>query len=83
MSAARMFAQQASITEMLMRDLLPPTLRQIGGVEFAGGYRASQDHERVGGDFYDVHPPDDERTRPPRRSPCSGTSAGRVWKRPC
>jgi serine phosphatase RsbU (regulator of sigma subunit) len=60
MSAARMFAQQASITETLMRDLLPPTLDQIGGVEYAGGYRASADHERVGGDFYDVHPPDDE-----------------------
>ena len=59
MSAARMFAQQASITETLMRDLLPPSLTHVGGVEYAGGYRASQDHERVGGDFYDVHPPDD------------------------
>ena len=58
MSAARMFAQQASITETLMRDLLPPRLTQIAGVEYAGGYRASQDHERVGGDFYDVHPPE-------------------------
>ncbi len=58
MSAARMFAQQASITETLMHDLLPPRLTQVGGVEFAGGYRASQDHERVGGDFYDVHPPE-------------------------
>lgn len=56
MSAARMFAQQASITETLMRDLLPPTLRHVAGVDFAGGYRPSQDNERVGGDFYDVHP---------------------------
>ncbi|MFP5020813.1 PP2C family protein-serine/threonine phosphatase [Pseudonocardia phyllosphaerae] len=56
MSAARMFAQQAAITETLMRELLPPELHQIGGVEFAGRYRPSQDSERVGGDFYDVHP---------------------------
>lgn len=25
-------------------------------MDFAGGYRPSADHERVGGDFYDVHP---------------------------
>jgi len=56
MSAARVFAEQASVTETLMRDLLPPTLRHVGGVEFAAGYRASHDNERVGGDFYDLHP---------------------------
>lgn len=56
MSAARMYAEQASITETLMRELLPPVLHQVSGVEFAGGYRASHDTERVGGDFYDVHP---------------------------
>lgn len=56
MSAARLYAEQASITEILMRELLPPTLHQISGVDFAGGYRPSKDHERVGGDFYDVHP---------------------------
>ena len=28
---------------------------RVDGVDFAGGYRPSQDHERVGGDFYDVH----------------------------
>ncbi|MGM1062693.1 PP2C family protein-serine/threonine phosphatase [Saccharothrix sp. Mg75] len=55
MSAARMFAQQASITETLMRDLLPPTLHHVAGVEFAGRYRASLATERIGGDFYDVH----------------------------
>ncbi|MGW7313541.1 PP2C family protein-serine/threonine phosphatase [Streptomyces sp. NPDC054865] len=56
MSAARLYAEQASISETLMRDLLPPLLHQVSGVEYAGGYRASQDHERIGGDFYDVHP---------------------------
>ncbi|WP_333770147.1 PP2C family protein-serine/threonine phosphatase [Streptomyces sp. IBSBF 2435] len=56
MSAARLYAEQSSITEVLMRELLPPSLHQISGVDFAGGYRPSADHERVGGDFYDVHP---------------------------
>ncbi|AEK43718.1 protein serine phosphatase with GAF(s) sensor(s) [Amycolatopsis mediterranei S699] len=56
MSAARVFALQASITDTLMRDLLPPTLEQLGGIEFAGRYRPARDGERIGGDFYDVHP---------------------------
>ncbi|ROS37972.1 PP2C family protein-serine/threonine phosphatase [Amycolatopsis thermoflava] len=56
MSAARLFEQQSSITEVLTEELLPPVLEQIGGVEFAGGYRPAQDTDRLGGDFYDVHP---------------------------
>ncbi|MBW4720554.1 PP2C family protein-serine/threonine phosphatase [Saccharothrix obliqua] len=59
MSAARMYTQQAQITELLLRDLLPPVLRRIDGVEFAGRYQPARDTERVGGDFYDVHPPRD------------------------
>ncbi|MFI5705144.1 PP2C family protein-serine/threonine phosphatase [Streptomyces xanthochromogenes] len=56
MSAARLYAEQSAITEVLMRELLPPTLHQISGVDFAGRYRPSADEERIGGDFYDVHP---------------------------
>ncbi|CAL9595038.1 hypothetical protein SUDANB37_05342 [Streptomyces sp. enrichment culture] len=56
LSAARLYMEQSAITATLMAELLPPTLRHVHGVEFAGGYRASQDTERVGGDFYDVHP---------------------------
>ncbi len=56
LSAARLYTEQAAITATLMHELLPPTLRSVHGVEYAGGYRASRDHERVGGDFYDVHP---------------------------
>ncbi|MFJ9539716.1 PP2C family protein-serine/threonine phosphatase [Streptomyces sp. NPDC101225] len=56
MSAARLYAEQHAITEVLMRELLPPELHRISGVDFAGGYRPSADHERIGGDFYDVHP---------------------------
>ncbi|MFJ5844938.1 MULTISPECIES: PP2C family protein-serine/threonine phosphatase [unclassified Streptomyces] len=56
MSAARLYAEQTAITDVLMRELLPPALHQISGVDFAGRYRPSEDHERIGGDFYDVHP---------------------------
>ncbi|MEV5753589.1 PP2C family protein-serine/threonine phosphatase [Actinoallomurus sp. NPDC052308] len=60
LSAARAFAEQAGITEILMRESLPPRLHHVRGVDFAGGYRASVRGELVGGDFYDVHPGDDE-----------------------
>ncbi|MGW1273968.1 PP2C family protein-serine/threonine phosphatase [Streptomyces sp. NPDC002491] len=56
LSAARLYAEQASITATLLRELLPPRLERVHGVEYAGAFRASQDHELVGGDFYDVHP---------------------------
>ena len=56
LSAARLYSEQTAITATLMRDLLPPALHSVHGVEYAGRYRAAADHERVGGDFYDVHP---------------------------
>ncbi|WP_406195159.1 SpoIIE family protein phosphatase [Kitasatospora sp. NBC_01560] len=55
-SAARLYAEQTAISEVLTQELLPPALHRIAGVDFAGGYQPSADHERVGGDFYDVHP---------------------------
>ena len=61
LSAARMYAEQSSITDLLMRDLLPPPLRDVAGIAFAGRYRAALDTDRVGGDFYDVHAADEER----------------------
>ncbi|MFH8371559.1 PP2C family protein-serine/threonine phosphatase [Streptomyces sp. NPDC018031] len=56
LSAARLYQEQSGITATLMAELLPPALRRVHGVEYVGGYRASKDTERVGGDFYDVHP---------------------------
>ncbi|WP_223291070.1 PP2C family protein-serine/threonine phosphatase [Streptomyces avicenniae] len=56
MSAARLYAEQAAITATLTRDLLPPHAPRLEGVELATGYRPSGDTERIGGDFYDVHP---------------------------
>lgn len=55
-SAAVMYSEQAAVTDLLMRELLPPRLEHLDGVDFAGGYRASVDRDRIGGDFYDVHP---------------------------
>ncbi|MFJ8331651.1 PP2C family protein-serine/threonine phosphatase [Streptomyces sp. NPDC094437] len=56
LSVARMYAEQAAITTTLMRELLPPRLHDVHGVEFAGSCRPSGEGEHVGGDFYDVHP---------------------------
>ncbi|MEW2354035.1 PP2C family protein-serine/threonine phosphatase [Spirillospora sp. NPDC029432] len=56
MAAARLYGEQASITETLMRDLLPPPAQHLPGIELAARYRPSEDAERVGGDFYDVYP---------------------------
>lgn len=56
LSAARLYAEQRTITHTLMRELLPPRLHRMHGFELAGGYRASEDHHLIGGDFYDVHP---------------------------
>lgn len=55
LSAARLYSEQAEITRILMRELLPPKLHEVHGVEYAGGYRASGQSALVGGDFYDVH----------------------------
>ncbi|MFC8535726.1 PP2C family protein-serine/threonine phosphatase [Streptomyces sp. NPDC057249] len=56
LSAAHLYAEQSAVTRTLMQDLLPPRLHRVHGVEFAGGYRPAAARERVGGDFYDVHP---------------------------
>ncbi|MEV0977619.1 PP2C family protein-serine/threonine phosphatase [Streptomyces sp. NPDC049915] len=56
LSAARLYTEQTAITTTLMRELLPPTLRSVHGVDYAGAYRPARDNERISGDFYDVHP---------------------------
>ncbi|MYS23541.1 Stage II sporulation protein E (SpoIIE) [Streptomyces sp. DvalAA-14] len=55
MSAARLHTEQTSITETLMRELMPPPMGHVGGVDFAARYAAARPGERVGGDFYDLH----------------------------
>ncbi|MET8689650.1 SpoIIE family protein phosphatase [Streptomyces sp. NPDC004732] len=56
LSVARSHACQAYGTEVLMRGLLPPVLGRVHGICFSGRYRASAPGERIGGDFYDLHP---------------------------
>ncbi|MFB7512018.1 PP2C family protein-serine/threonine phosphatase [Streptomyces sp. NPDC056144] len=60
LSAARLYAEQARVTRALIAELLPPRLHHVDGVDFAGGYRTSRDTDRIGGDFYDVHPGADD-----------------------
>ncbi|MCO5971056.1 PP2C family protein-serine/threonine phosphatase [Actinoallomurus soli] len=60
LSAARAYTERAEIKTILTRELLPPQLHRVHGVDIAGGYRASLRGELVGGDFYDVHPGEDE-----------------------
>ncbi|MFI6740854.1 PP2C family protein-serine/threonine phosphatase [Nonomuraea sp. NPDC050451] len=55
-SVARLYAEQAAIAETLMAELLPPVAPPLEGIELAARYRPAGDSERVGGDFYDVHP---------------------------
>lgn len=55
-SIARLYAEQESITDMLMAGLLPPMMPHLDGVDVAARYRAAGDTARVGGDFYDVYP---------------------------
>ncbi|MFD8566834.1 PP2C family protein-serine/threonine phosphatase [Streptomyces sp. NPDC059639] len=58
LSAARIYAEQSHITDVLMRELLPPVLEGVHGIDFSGRYRAATAAERIGGDFYDVYPAD-------------------------
>ncbi|GAA2257019.1 hypothetical protein GCM10010145_26600 [Streptomyces ruber] len=56
LSSVRVYGEQSRVTALLMRELLPPALGTVHGVEYAGRFRPFQDSERIGGDFYDVHP---------------------------
>ncbi|MFE7073661.1 PP2C family protein-serine/threonine phosphatase [Streptomyces sp. NPDC057620] len=58
LSVARSHTRQARSTDVLLGDLLPPSLGGVHGICFAGGYRASVAGELVGGDFYDLYPAD-------------------------
>ena len=55
--AALLYKEQSGIARLLMSELALPRLERVEGVEFAGGYRAAHDEQRIGGDFYDIHPP--------------------------
>ncbi|MBR7825021.1 serine/threonine-protein phosphatase [Actinospica sp. MGRD01-02] len=56
-SAGLLFARQSTVARVLTDELVPPVLSRVDGIELAGGYRPALGDERVGGDFYDFHPP--------------------------
>ncbi|WP_343886475.1 SpoIIE family protein phosphatase, partial [Actinoallomurus spadix] len=60
LSAARAYAERTEVMTILTREMLPPQLHRVHRVDIAGGYRASVRSELIGGDFYDVHPGEDE-----------------------
>jgi sigma-B regulation protein RsbU (phosphoserine phosphatase) len=62
LDTARALAESRRVAAVLSRDLTPPRLPELAGVEFATYYRVAFEQEALGGDFYDVHGGDDEWT---------------------
>ena len=62
LDTTRALAESRRVASVLSRDLNPPTLPVLTGVEFATYYRVAFEQEALGGDFYDVHGDDDEWT---------------------
>ncbi|MFB7292917.1 SpoIIE family protein phosphatase [Actinacidiphila glaucinigra] len=59
---ARWYQQVSNTAETLQRSLLPQPQPHHPGLEVAARYRPAQARSKVGGDWYDVIPLDDERT---------------------
>jgi PAS domain S-box-containing protein len=51
---AKLATERAKIAETLQRELLPPLLPDVEGWSMAAMYRPAGEHNRAGGDFYDV-----------------------------
>jgi hypothetical protein len=51
----RVLAESRRVAAVLSRELTPPRLPELTGVEFATYYRVAYEQEALGGDFYDVH----------------------------
>jgi hypothetical protein len=62
LDATRAMADSRRVAAVLSRDLDPPTMPTLAGVEMVSYYRVAFEHEAVGGDFYDVHGDDDDWT---------------------
>ncbi|MGW3246277.1 SpoIIE family protein phosphatase [Streptomyces sp. NPDC001070] len=59
---ARWYQQVRNTAETLQRSLLPEPQPHHPGLEVAARYRPAQARSKVGGDWYDVIPLDDEKT---------------------
>ncbi|MGW0572044.1 GAF domain-containing protein [Streptomyces tauricus] len=71
LSVARSHTRQAHSTDVLIRDLLPPSLGRVHGICFSGGYRASVADELVG---WSSRPSPMSRRGLPRRATTASTS---------
>ena len=60
--SARLYAERAHVADVLSRSLRPPELPERPGTRVAARLRTALDHIDVGGDFYDVHGPDEDWT---------------------
>ncbi|WP_051852559.1 SpoIIE family protein phosphatase [Streptomyces aureocirculatus] len=56
LETARLRSEHTAVAELLTQDLLPPGLRRVDGVEYAGGHRPAHGELEVGGDFFDISP---------------------------
>ncbi|MFC4019406.1 PP2C family protein-serine/threonine phosphatase [Micromonospora sp. GCM10011542] len=56
LATAELYGEQVHLARVLQTSLLPPELPAVPGVSLVGGYRATGDSLRIGGDFYEVFP---------------------------
>jgi serine phosphatase RsbU (regulator of sigma subunit) len=59
LDTTRALAESRRVAAVLSRELTPPRLPDLRGVDFATYYRVAYEQEALGGDFYDVHGSDD------------------------
>jgi len=52
----RMFRRRSEVAQALQASLLPGSLPEVAGLEFASAYIAATNWQEISGDFYDVFP---------------------------
>jgi serine phosphatase RsbU (regulator of sigma subunit) len=60
LEATLVVAESRYVAGVLRRSLAPADLPRVAGLELATFYRVAHQSENVGGDFFDVHGPDDD-----------------------
>jgi len=60
LDAAHVYEDLAEVGSVLEASLRPPTLPDLPGVSVSASFRPAAEHLEIGGDFYDVHGPDDD-----------------------
>jgi serine phosphatase RsbU (regulator of sigma subunit) len=62
LDTTRALGESRHVAAVLSRELTPPELPSLAGVELASYYRVAFEQEALGGDFYDVHGADEDWT---------------------